>query len=236
MLETWQAGKVPLSVAAHDEVARQYNIPTINLAKETADRIAAGTLTWKEFGGTHPKKPGNALCADMIDRLMKLSWGDPLAPNAVATAHRLPKPLDANSYFRGRMIDPSAATVVRDVTVTKPDWSAVGGNCRDRFDEEKLLCAEKPGAEMSLDFDGTAIGAFVLAGPDAGIVETSVDNAPFKPTNLFHRFSKKLHYPRVVVFDADLAPGPHTLRLRIANEKYPASAGHAMRALHFVAN
>ncbi len=84
MLETWQAGQVPLPVAAHDEVARHYGIPTINLAKEVADRITAGTFTWQEYGGTHPAPAGNALCAEMIDRLMSIAWAKPLADNAVA--------------------------------------------------------------------------------------------------------------------------------------------------------
>ena len=30
MFETWQSGKVPLSVGAHREVANYYQVPTIN--------------------------------------------------------------------------------------------------------------------------------------------------------------------------------------------------------------
>ena len=93
-----------------------------------------------------------------------------------------------------------------------------------------------PGAEMTLDFEGTAIGAYVLAGPDAGIVETSVDGGPYTPFDLFHRFSTGLHYPRTVVFEADLKAGEHTLRLRISASQNERSAGHAIRVLHFVAN
>ncbi|MEO8498449.1 MAG: SGNH/GDSL hydrolase family protein, partial [Planctomycetota bacterium] len=110
------------------------------------------------------------------------------------------------------------------------------GSSRGRFEKEALLCGEQPGSELTLEFEGTAVGAYVLAGPDAGIVETSVDGGPYRPTNLFHRFSGGLHYPRTVVFNADLAPGPHVLRLRIANSKDPASLGHALRVLNFVAN
>jgi hypothetical protein len=41
---------------------------------------------------------------------------------------------------------------------------------------------------------------------------------------------------RTVIFDADLAPGQHVLRLRIAGSKHPESIGHAIRVLSFVAN
>jgi lysophospholipase L1-like esterase len=236
MLETWQAGEVPLSVSAHDEVARHYAVPTINLAKEVADRISAGTFTWKEYGGTHPAPAGNALCAEMIDRLMSIAWARPLADNARTVGHPLPEPIDVKSYSNGRLIAPDHATIVRDMVVEVPDWSKIAGNCRNRFIGATLLCADKPGAEMTLAFEGTAIGAYVLAGPDAGIVEVAIDGGAPKPVNLFHPFSMQLHYPRTVLFDADLAPGPHSLALRISTARDPNSTGHAARILHFTEN
>jgi lysophospholipase L1-like esterase len=237
MLETWQSGNVPLSVAAHGEVARHYQIPTINLAKEVADQITADTLTWKTFGGTHPKVPGNTLCANMIDRLMSLSWDHPIYASAELMAHPLPEsPLDAKSYVVGRMIRPERAAIFRDMVMKNPDWSAIKGNCRERYVEERLLCAEKPGAELTLDFEGTAIGAFVLAGPDAGVVDVSIDGGPSQSINLFHRFSTSLHYPRTVMFGAELSTGKHTLCLRMSEENDDRSEGHALRILRFVEN
>jgi lysophospholipase L1-like esterase len=237
MLATWQSGKVPLSVGAHREVAEYYGIPTINLAKETADRVTAGTLTWKQFGGTHPKPLGNKICASMIDRMMSKYWTAPLPDHIRSKAHPLPvDPLDRKSYWRGRLIAPDQVEVIRDMMVKIPDWSTIKGNCRSRFVNDRLLCATKPGAEMVLDFEGTTIGAYVLAGPDAGMVEASVDDGPFRPFNLYHHYSSGLHYPRTVVFDADLKSGAHTLHLRISADRDERSMGHAVRVLHFVAN
>ena len=237
MLKTWQSGKTPLSVGAHREVAEHYHVSTINLAKEIADRITAKTLTWQQFGGTHPKPYGNEICASMIDRMMSRAWAPGLPADAKLKAHTLPKKaLDGNSYFRGRLISPSKAEIIRDMVVHVPDWSAIKGGFRSQFAGDKLLCASKPGAEITLDFEGTAIGVYVLAGPDAGIVETSVDGKPYKPFNLFHKFSMGLHYPRTVVFDADLEPAEHTLRLRVSLDKDAQSTGHAMRVLYFTAN
>ncbi|HEX2971355.1 MAG TPA: SGNH/GDSL hydrolase family protein, partial [Tepidisphaeraceae bacterium] len=70
MLEILRAGKTPLTAGAHEEVAVHYAISTINLAKEVAEQITAGQMTWQQYGGTHPAPYGNALCADMIARLM----------------------------------------------------------------------------------------------------------------------------------------------------------------------
>lgn len=237
MLKTWQAGKVPLSVAAHDQVAKYYKIPTINLAKEVAEQISDGNLTWQQFGGTHPKPYGNQICAAMIDRLMSSAWKDPLSADTKLTPHPLPeKPLDANSYFRGRLMDPAQATSQDGFSSKVPKWSELKGSCRSRFVQDKLLCADRPGAELTLRFQGTAIGAYVLAGPDAGIVEASVDGGPFEQVNLYHHFSKGLHYPHTVMFATDLEPGRHTLKLHTIGKKDPRSVGNAIRVLHFVAN
>ena len=236
LLATCQAGKVPLSIAAHREVAKHYQIPTIDLAQETADQITAGRLTWKQFGDTHPAPYGNAICAAMIDRLMTQAWSEPLVNTATAAAHPLPQPLDTKSYFRGRLIAPEKTTAVKGMTVKVPDWSKLKGSCRSRFAEQALLCGEKPGEGYSLDFKGTAVGAFLLAGPDAGIVETSVDGAPYQRVDLLHAYSKGLHYPRTVMFATDLPLGKHTLRVRIAREKATQSLGYALRLLYHVVN
>jgi hypothetical protein len=76
----------------------------------------------------------------------------------------------------------------------------------------------------------------VLAGPDAGFVESAIDEGPFMRTDLFHRFSRGLHYPRTVLFAADLKPGRHTLKLRVADEHNNGSSGNAARITQFVAN
>ena len=39
------------------------------MAAQFAQRIAAGSLTWKEYGGTHPIEAGNRLAADLIEDL-----------------------------------------------------------------------------------------------------------------------------------------------------------------------
>ena len=123
----------------------------------------------------------------------------------------------------------------------------VGAPLRERFfraeriaeihrAREILLCAVEPGAAMTLEFKGTAIGAYLLAGPDAGIAEFAVDDGPFTRVDLFHPFSRGLHYPRTVMFAADLKPGLHTLKLRIADPRNKDSSCHACRIVHLVAN
>lgn len=237
MRDLLQAGKVPVSIDAHAAVTEHYDVSTIHLAREIAERISAGTLTWEVFGGTHPKPAGNRVCADMISSMLTAAWSKPLPKGVGLVPHDLPaRPLDEASYASGRLVDPVSAKPDSNWKLHVPDWKALPGGKRGRFTSQTLLCATQPGAETSLTFSGRAIGAYVLAGPDAGAVEVSVDGGPFRRHDLYHRFSRGLHYPRTVVFDGDLNPGEHTLRLRISRQSSEGSKGHAVRILQFVAN
>ncbi|HTU17083.1 MAG TPA: glycerophosphodiester phosphodiesterase family protein [Gemmataceae bacterium] len=237
MLKALQEGKEPLPIASHEKVARRYGISSVHLAKEVADRVQAGTLTWKEYGGVHPARPGNQLAAALIEELLSAAWEDALPADAALVPHPMPEqPLDTNHYGNGRFIDPKHATLGTGWKVEVPEWKKLRGQCRERFRDVPLLCATEPGAELTLTFEGKAVGAYVLAGPDAGKVEAAVDDGAFARIDLFHAFSRGLHYPRTVMFAADLKPGKHTLKLRIAGQKNKASSGHAVRILQFVAN
>ena len=112
----------------------------------------------------------------------------------------------------------------------------IGGGFRNTFAGRKLLSATAPGAECRLEFTGRAIGAYLLAGPDAGTVEASIDGGEFKPYDLYHRYSRGLHYPRTVMFATDLENGKHTLILRTSGRKARPKAGHAARILQFTVN
>lgn len=234
MLSQWQSNQTPLTVAAHAEVAQHYGISTINLARNVAQQISAGMLTWEKFGGTHPAPFGNAICAKMIEELLDQAWKEPLLTNYVKQAHKLPEPLDRFSYSGGQFVDPKKAALRQGWRLEKPNWKELPGSCRDRFRDLMLLCGDGAGAELTLDFEGTAVGAYLLAGPDAGTLQAQIDNGPMIEVNLYHRFSGGLHYPRTVMFATELSPGPHRLTLRISDKT--TSKGHAARLVTFVAN
>lgn len=235
MLKTVQSGKTPLTIEAHEAVCKHYEIPSIDLAAEVARQITSGDLTWKQYGGVHPAPFGNAICARMIDELFNRVWARPLDAGAAPAAHINPtQPLDPLSYDHGRFVDPKEAKIVRGFTLAVPDWKALPGGKRDRFTTISMLSATEPDAELTLDFEGTTLGAYIVAGPDAGIALASIDGGPALAVDLYHHFSQGLHYPRTVLLGTDLKPQKHTLTLKISVDTH--SKGHAMRIMQFTAN
>ena len=87
-----------------------------------------------------------------------------------------------------------------------------------------------------MHFKGRALGAYVLAGPDSGVIEVSIDGGKWQRVDLDPRHSRGLHYPRTVMFDTDLKTGAHTAKIRLSNKSTPLSKGTAARILQFVVN
>lgn len=233
----FQKGITPMVIASHHKVARHYNISDVYLAWEIADLIKEGQFDWNKFGGVHPAFFGNTIYAQRIAKLLDSAWSVPLAQNSKPTPCLMPKkPLDKFNYGQGRYLELEQVYIINDWLIGIPEWENIIGQKQERFIRIPLLVAEKPGATLSLSFLGTAIGIYVLAGPDAGVVQFSIDAKPFKKVDLYHHFSSSLHYPRTCIFDADLEPGPHQLTLRVTDTKNSASTGHAARIVRFVAN
>ncbi len=244
MLETWQQGKIPLSVAAHEQVMEHYGISSVALAKEVAERITAGSFTWKEYGGTHPAPAGNQIAANLVQDLLGTAWHlnkslgveENAATKSADAAKPLRKAIDPNSYQSGRLTEVARAKIDADWTVGIPDWKNLRGSMRSRFENLRFLHASKVNAELSLDFEGTAIGLFILAGPDAGQVEYSIDGQAFKSKDLYHRFSKGLHYPRTVMLEDQLSGGSHVIKMRVGQKAERENAGTAVRIMAFATN
>ena len=99
-------------------------------------------------------------------------------------------------------------------TTGAPDWPNLPGHCRNRFREKTLLHTTTAGATLTLDpaaVTFTAVGLYVLAGPDAGAVKVAVPGEPPRTVQLYHDpHSANLHYPRTVLLyrAAEPPPGP----------------------------
>lgn len=234
MIDLYSKEKTPISIEAHEAVCAHYNVASVNLAKEVTQLIAEKKLTWKQFGGVHPGLIGNTLAAQMCLQLLEASWKKPAGK---ISDYAMPKePVDAGHYGGGHFVDPKEAKRGEGWAYDVPNWKQIPGSFRDRFGGQPLLTSSTPGAEATLAFEGQAIGVYVLAGPDAGILEVRIDDGEWKKVNLLHAYSGGLHYPRTVMLATDLKPGKHVLTMRISSDRAAASKGTAARIMKFAVN
>ena len=229
-------GKTPEVIVQHEKVAEYYAIPSINLAKEVNDRILNGEFTWRDdFKDLHPSPFGQKLYFSAIRHLFETSWKNP--PSGELSHKSLPaKPLDANSYINGGFEPISHAKIISGWKLIK-NWKPVDkSSTRDGFVNVPILEASRPGAALKLKFTGKAIGLFITSGPDAGILEYSIDGSNFRTIDQFTQWSQQLHLPWLLMLEDELPAGNHLLTLRVAATKNSASTGNACRIHQFVVN
>jgi sialidase-1 len=237
-LADYRGGRTPEVIESHERVAERYGAPSIDLAREVHDRIDAGQFSWdRDFKDLHPAPFGHQLYAASVRRLFDEAKSR-VRPGTPVRGHELPAPLDADCYDRGRLVAPSAATGLTGFDLAA-SWRPTEGDrsgTRPGFVQVPMLVADQPGGKLSLEFEGTAIGLFVISGPDVGQVRWSVDGGPAAVVDLMTRWSNALHLPWAKMLAAGLTPGKH--RLELVTEKSPTNPKprSAVRIVHFLVN
>lgn len=236
-IEQLDRNQTPDVILNHERVANHYLIPSINLAQEIAARMRKGELTWEQFGGTHPSALGHAYYAATINRVFDEMYAPCATNREFPQPHVLPsKPLDAYSYANGKLIHIREARLGKGWSEV-PSWTPqVAAGTREGFVNVPMLETVRPGSSLTLDFEGTAVGIFCVSGPAAGILEYSVDGAPYKKIDTFTTWSSGLYIPWVYMFETELPIGKHRLTLRMSKEHHANSRGTACQIRQFVVN
>lgn len=228
-LDAFGRGQAPYTVEAHEAVAAHYGCPSLNLSREVFDRIQAGHFTWESgfHQDVHAPPYGQRVYINSMTRMLDAGFA---APSKRARAHRLPsKLLDPKSYVRGRYGKLEDAKLGQGFTLD-PCWNPAG-HTREGFAKVPALVASMPGAELTYAFEGTAVGLFLAAGPDTGVLEFSIDGAPFKKVDTYTPWSGGLHIPWPLVLADGLKPGKHQLVLRTTDGAKNRTALHIIHLL-----
>ena len=230
-------GQLSPQIADHNRVTEYYDVPAIDLAREVTERIRKGDFTWAQFRDLHPSPFGHEIYAARIAKLFDAAWNGVDLATATVAPHSLRKPpLDPLNYARGRYLALESATVESGWSLV-PNWQRSDkAGTRKQFVGIPMLEATSAGATLTLEFDGTAVGLLVTAGPDVGILEYSIDGKEYPPLDQFTEWSDRLHIPWAYMLAAELEPGKHTLTLRTSTEKNEKSTGNACRIVKFFAN
>lgn len=233
-LEDYQEGKIPVEVSNHELIASHYHLPSINLAKEVYDRVKAGEFSWKEdFKSVHPSPFGQGIYFNTMKKLLEKCFDKSVNKNEL---YPLPAPLDKWNFEDGRYMSIKKARLQRGFKLVENWQPEEGVQTREGFVNRAMLEATTPGASLALSFKGTAVGMAIISGPDAGIVEYSIDKGDYHSIDLYTQWSSYLHLPWYVLFSGDLENKQHNLTMRVSKDKNSASKGTACRIVYFLLN
>jgi sialidase-1 len=235
-METYRQGKVPEVILLHEQVARHYNIPTINLAKEVTERIDAGEFDWEnDFKNLHPSPFGQHIYYQSMRRFLEDAFNNDFS-NKHIDKTKLPKSIDPFSYTNGKLVEPKNPKNTRGWELVK-DWKPSDNKgTRSNYVNVPMLVGEYPGEAIRFDFKGNAVGIAVAAGPNAGIIEYRIDGSSWKKQDLFTKWSNRLYLPWYYTLASGLKSKRHTLYIRLTNDKKQESTGKKCILRYFYYN
>ena len=235
-MEDYRKGKIPDEIKNYERIADQYQLPTINLAREVTDRISQGEFSWeKDFKNVHPSPFGQHVYSRSMKIFLENCWSGFVAEDDKITAYPLPEKL-TDCYDRGKLIPaagihaPAGWQVVQD---WQPEKKA---ETRPDFVHVPMLTATQPGKILKFSFSGNAVGIAVASGPDAGTIAFRIDQSPWQEKDLYTSWSSWLYLPWFYTLGAGLQEGTHQLEIRTVNVKNPQSTGHACIIRYFYIN
>ncbi|RYU97179.1 SGNH/GDSL hydrolase family protein [Emticicia agri] len=234
----YQKGFIPLEIMNHEAVANHYQLPSINLAKEIADRLAAREFSWEyDFKDLHPSPFGQEIYYQSMKFLLHEAYKNFLPVNVVLSESiQLTKPLEPKNFEGGKYIAIHEAKIQQGWKIIEKWQPSDGIGTREGFVNCPVLEATSSDAALSLTFTGNAIGIGLVSGPDAGQVLYRIDGGLYKTMDLYTQWSHFLHLPWYKLFAAGLTDKKHTLQLKVSSSKNPQSKGNACRIVYFLVN
>jgi len=234
-IKDYKEQRIPVEAGNHELVANHYSLPSINLAKQVSDKILAGEFSWEyDFKDLHPSPFGQEIYFQTIKSFINKCFDKADSSHGETGMQHLPAPLDPHNFDQGRYLSINEAQLLKGFKLVDRWHPSDKVSTRQGFVDVPVLEAVTPGAELSLSFKGKTIGLAVLAGPDAGIIEYSIDKKPFQKMDIYTKWSSGLHLPWYKLFAADLQNRKHNLRLRLLNDSNVASKGTACRIVYFL--
>jgi hypothetical protein len=234
-MKDYNQGLIPSEIVNHEKVAAHYNIPSVNLAKEVTSRINNREFTWEgDFIDLHPSPFGQNVYYASISDFLGRCWDQDLP--ATPSDHILPARLDPFSYEHGRLVEIEKKNEVAGWTYNN-NWTPEDkASTRDGYVNVPMLIGNIPGKTLKFKFKGSAAGIAVAAGPDAGIIEYSIDGKGWKSKDLFTQWSGWLHLPWYLILGDELKTGSHKLRIRLSSSSNESSKGTVCTIRYFLVN
>lgn len=233
-VDEYRAGRTPWQIAALERVAIQYGVNAIDQCQLVQVLFDNGQMTPQQFGGVHPAPAGHLIYANTIDSLFDLAWSEPVQglPETHATSWRV----TSHPFSQGHFVSLKSAALTRGFSLIEKWRPPQGGDTRAGFVDVPFLSASEPDSEFSLDFEGTAVGLVVVAGPDAGIIEYRIDGGKTRSIDQSTPWSTRLNIPWIYMLASSLPEGHHTLTVRTSQRRNQASSGTACHIRNIAVN
>lgn len=233
-------GEAKQSTSVMEMVADHYGIPSIHLGLKVAQMEKEGTLVMKtnapmtrvsgdelneaatlardEFNriifskdGIHPyPETGHVLYTEALIRSMEQMQG-----TAEETLHRLVAPIRKDNWEDAKRIALNSSMLSGPVELLSSSDNPVAKRFESRMPQLFMLT---PGAELQFKFKGTKVAIYDLLGPDAAMLEITLDGQATKKARMdgyctYHRLS-------TLEIGKDLENEEHQITIKVLEDSF----------------
>jgi len=219
-------GKIPEVIQWHEQVAAHYKLPSVNMAKFVADKIAAGELTFEDFSkdGLHPTDKGHELYGAAIQPLIDACKA--AEPPVELVSHTLPEALTPHPLMRSRLVTYEKGELEKG-------WLGWQESPVELFFH--VVRCNDSGPVLSMRFKGAAIGYYDVLGPDSGDFEFAIDDGKWQQKRNFDEFARAGYRPHAGLLAENLDPEKeHVAKIRVAANIPEGSTGRWGRIAEFL--
>ncbi len=198
----YSKGVLPMSVEKQEQVAKFYNIPSVNVGFEIYKKMQE---TGKDIMGytvdtCHPNAVGHRIYADHILKALENAEFNYVFGENLLTGKEITEP----------KIYPAK-------DMANSDW-ALSTRALPRF-KYNYIYSYKPGTKLEYTFDGTTVGFMYLCTKDNGKFTYSIDGSEQKLVSTWDVYCNQWERDCYVMLANDLEKGKHTLTITVSDEK-----------------
>jgi len=236
-MDTYNRGETPEVIRNFDLLTAYYKTGTINLAKEVTHRINNGEFSWEDdFINLHPSAFGQGIYSRSMKNFLEIQYAQPIDKKEKVLKRPIPEAFDPYCYDQGWIVPFQEASEIVGFEAVSNWTPPIQAGTRKGYTRVDMLLGKETGASFTLQFDGRAVGIMVAAGPDAGMIEFSIDEGKIQTIDLFTAWSSQLYLPWYYTLAAELESGSHILRVRISKDKNEKSLGNSCIIKSFYVN
>lgn len=214
--ECYSHGTLPPSLIAHEEVAKYYNIPTINMGIHLLETLKTKGYKPEELlpDLVHPNDKGYDVYFSYLKEEI-----NKLLTSQESTTYEYPKAMNKQYYRKSTMISAHM--------VTMTDFRKEHLSLCDRYPE--YISSNQPGDSITYEFEGTGIGLFLMISKDSGFLEWNVDEGEWQELNTWDTYALRFNRANHKMLTKQLDYGKHVLRMRVSRKREERSLGQFIR-------
>jgi lysophospholipase L1-like esterase len=213
------AGTVPSTIAEFEALAERYGLSSVWMGLHALREVRRGLLTWEEWlpDGLHPENRGSLVYAHSVTAFLAEALAPAGGAGAPAAAGALPPPSVPGCWER-----------VRILPFSEVEWSGpwTAQRWKDCLGLDRVLLSTAPGARLRVAFSGRGLFLTFDFGKTSGEIRYRVDGGEWRLSERdCPSWVGACGWPRSLLIDEALPPGPHQFELETLPGSVTAGRG-----------